>query len=191
MNNWFNFKIPFFNSQFGQDWSSFQTIVDSNVDNIMNKTFDLYKIHDISMKPIRALELSLALRGIKTDITETVGIKRQKLKSYNKDFKSKGMKEVYLDYQEAIVGIRGEISNGTVAGVFVWGTSSWAINGSPESTDRIWSTEETKFNIYIYCATADDTLLDELVTLYRQEFLLPAFYTIYLTDEYYNILRTV
>lgn len=191
MNNWFNFKIPFFNEQFGQDWSDFLTIVESNTDNVMNKTFDLYKIHDVSMKPIRALELSLELRGIKTETTESVNIKRQKLRSYNKDFKSKGMKEVYLDYQEAVVGTRGEIYNGYIVGTFVWDMSNWAVIGSEEPTDRIWSTEETKFLIYIDCKTTDSGLLDELVAIYRQAFLLPAFYQIYLVDSSLNILRTV
>jgi hypothetical protein len=191
MNNWFNFQIPFFNEQFGTDWDSFKTIVDSNVDNIMCKTFDLYKIHDVTMKPVRALELSLNLRGIVSEPLETVNIKRQKLRSYNKDFRSKSMKDTYLDYQESIVGIRGEIYNGYTVGTFVWNISNWHTEGGFESTDRIWSTEETKFNIYINCKTTDSNLLDEILLIYRQSFLLPAFYQVFLVDDELNILRTV
>jgi len=191
MNNFWNFEIPYFNQQMGSDWVPFKTIVDNNVDYMMSKTWDLYKLRDISMMPVIATDISISLRGIETEAGEAISIKKAKLRSFNKDFKSKGMKDTYLDYQELIVGIRGEIYNGYIFGTFVWGISAWAIAGAPESTDRIWSTDQTKFNIYVDCKTTDSGLLDQIESVFRQSFLLPAFYTIYLVDSSFNILRTV
>lgn len=191
MNNWFEFKIPYFNEQFGKDWAPFLTIIDDNVDYVMNKTYDLYKLRDISMMPVMATEIAISLRGIETEPGETIAIKKAKLRNFNKDFKSKGMQDTYLDYQELIVGVRGAIYNGYVFGTFVWGMSAWPISGSPESTDRIWSTNQTRFDIYIDCKTTDSGELDEIEAIFRQSFLLPAFYQIYLIDSSFNILRTV
>ena len=191
MNNYFNFEIPFFNSQFGQDWDSFNTIVESNNDYLFNKTYDLYKLRDINRMPILALDIALDLRNIETDATEALNIKKQKLRWFNKDFKSKSMKDTYLDYQETVVGTRGEIYNGYVFGTSVWGLSSWSISGAPEDTDRIWSSTDTKFDIYINTKTTDSGLLDELVEIYRESYLKPAFYNLFLIDDDFNILRTV
>jgi hypothetical protein len=191
MNNFFNFEIPYFNEQFGSDWSSFTTIVNDSVDYTMNKTWDLYKLRDISMMPVMATDIAIQLRGIETDAGEALAVKKAKIRNFNKDFKSKGMQATYLDYQELIVGTRGVVYNGYIFGTFVWGMSAWPISGSPEGTDRIWSTDQTRFDIYIDCKTTDSGLLDEIVAIYRQSFLLPAFYTIYLIDSSFNILRTV
>ena len=191
MNNYFNFEIPFFNKQFGQDWSSFNTIVESNNDYLFGKTYDLYKLRDINRMPVLALDIALKLRDIETDASEALTIKKQKLRSFNKDFKSKAMGDTYLDYQETIVGIRGVIYNGYTLGSIVWGISTWPISGSPEGTDMIWSTTSSAFDIYIDCKTTDSGLLDDIVAIYSQKFLLPAFYQIYLIDSDFNILRTV
>jgi len=191
MNNFYNFNLPYFNEQFGSDWTPFKTIVDDNVDYVMNKTWDLYKLKDIGMMSVRATEIAISLRGIETDPDESLVVKKAKLRSFNKDFKAKGMKDTYLDYQEIIVGVRGEIYNGYVFGTFVWGISCWPIVGDTESCSRIWSTNETKFDIYVDCKTTDSGLLDEIETVFRQSFLLPAFYQMYLVDSDFNILRTV
>jgi hypothetical protein len=190
-NNFWNFEIPYFNEQFGTDWSSFTTIVDTNIDTMFDKTFELYWLKDITRMPAMAVDYAIRLRGIETDPSETIAMKKSKLRNFNKDFKSKGMQDTYLDYQEIIVGVRGEVYNGYIFGSFVWDTSCWPISGSPESTDYIWSTIGTKFDIYMDCKTTDSGLLDEMVAIFRQSFLLPAFYQIYLTDSSYNILRTV
>lgn len=191
MNNYYNFILPYFNEQFGSDWTAFKTIVDDNVDYVMNKTYELYWLKDITRMPVMATEIAIKLRGIETDGSESIAIKKAKLRNFNKDFKSKGMQDTYLDYQELIVGARGNIYNGYVFGTFVWGISTWAIAGFPESTDRIWSADETKFDIYIDCKTLDSGELDEIQAIFRQSFLLPAFYQIYLVDSDFNILRTV
>ena len=60
-----NFFIPHFNLNFGTDWDSFQTIVDDNVDNLFNKTYQLYWLQDISKMPVIALEKALKLCKIK------------------------------------------------------------------------------------------------------------------------------
>jgi len=191
MNNFWNFEIPYFNEQMGSDWSPFKTVVDDNVDYMMNKTWDLYKLKDISMMPIRATEIAISLRGIEVDPGESVVVKKAKLRSFNKDFKAKGMQDTYLDYQEIIVGTRGNIYNGYILGTAVWGISAWNTSGTSEATDRIWSTTDTKFIIYIDAKTTDSSLLDELVMTLRGKSLLPAFYQIYITDSDFNILRTV
>ena len=191
MNNYFNFEIPFFNQQFGSDWATFNTIVETNNDYLFEKTYDLYKLKDITRMPILALDIALRLRNIETDPSEAINIKKQKLRSFNKDFKAKAMSDTYLDYQETIVGTRGVIYNGYTLGSFIWGSSNWPVSSVLEDTDRIWSTTGSVFDIYIDCKTTDSGLLDEIVAIYRQKFLLPAFYQIYLIDSSFNILRTV
>lgn len=191
MNNYFNFQIPYFNEQMGSDWASFKTIVDDNVDYVMNKTYELYWLKDITRMPVMATEIAIKLRGIEAGASESIAIKKAKLRNFNKDFKSKGMQDTYLDYQELIVGIRGNIYNGYIFGTFVWGETCWTIVGAPEGTDWIWSSTDTKFDIYIDCKTTDSGELDEIQAIFRQSFLLPAFYTIYLVDSSFNILRTV
>lgn len=191
MNNYFNFEIPFFNQQFGSDWTAFNTIVETNNDYLFGKTYDLYKLKDITRMPILALDIALRLRNIETDASEPINIKKQKLRSFNKDFKAKAMSDTYLDYQETIVGTRGSIYNGYTLGSFIWGLSNWPVSSVLEDTDRIWSTTGSAFDIYIDCKTTDNGLLDEIVAIYRQKFLLPAFYQIYLIDSSFNILRTV
>jgi hypothetical protein len=191
MNNWYNFKIPYFNGQFGTAWTAFETIVDDNVDYVMNKTYELYWLKDITRMPVMATEIAIKLRNIETDASESIAIKKAKLRNFNKDFKSKGMQSTYLDYQEIIVGIRGNIYNGYIFGTFVWGESCWPIIGAPEGTDWIWSADDTKFEIYIDCKTINSGELDEIQTIFRQNFLRPAFYNIYLVDSNFNILRTV
>ena len=191
MNKFFNFEIPYFNEQFGIDWDNFITVVDDNTDHVMGKTYDLYKLKDISMMPLMATELALKLRNIDTDSSEALSVKKSKLRRFNTDFKSKGMQDTYLNYQELVVGIRGEIYNGYIFGTFVWNTSNWTVAGSPEGTDRVWSTGTSKFDIYIDCKTLDSGELDEIVMIFQQSFLLPAFYNIFLVDSSFNILRTV
>jgi len=191
MNNWFNFNIPYFNSQFGSDWVDFQTIVDDNVDYVMNKTYDLYNLRNISKMPLLALELALKVRGIETWPTESLSSKRLKIRTFATIFKKKATGELYLDYAEAIVGTRGEIFNAYETGWSVWGVSSWHMAGVPDGGDRVWASPAVIFEIYVDVKTTDNDELDAIVLAYRQNFLLPAFYQIYLVDSSMTILRTV
>lgn len=191
MNSWYEFKIPYFNEQFGSDWTSFITIVDDNVDYVMNKTYDLYKLRDVATMPVLALEMALKLRDIETWPTEDLRSKKLKVRKFATASQSKGTKDLYLDYAEAIVGIRGSAYNGYALGESDWGVMAWPTPGSPDASDRVWSTPTIMFDIYIDVKTTDSDLLDEIVLTYRQKFLLPAFYQIYLVDSSLNILRTV
>jgi len=191
MNHWFNFNLPYFNEQFGTDWDDFVAIIDDNVDYVMGKTYDLYKLRDISMMPLMATEMALKLRNIDTEPDELLSVKKSKLRRFNTDFKSKGMQDTYLNYQELVAGIRGVIYNGYVFGNFVWDTSHWPVTGAPDGYDIVWATGDAKFDIYIDCKTLNSDELDEIVMIFQQSFLLPAFYNIYLIDSSFNILRTV
>jgi hypothetical protein len=191
MNNWFNFSIPYFNSQFGEDWEDFNDIVEENVDYVMNKTYELYWLQDVSRMPLLAIEKALRVRGIETWPTEDIQSKRLKIRTFATNFNRKATGELYLDYAEAIVGIRGEIYGAYEFGESVWDMMIWPIPGTPDDADRVWETPAIIFEIYIDVKTTDSDLLDAIVDEYRQKFLLPAFYQIYLVDEDMTILRTV
>ena len=74
MNNFFNFTIPYFNSQFGEDWDSFNSITEENVDYIMDKTWQLYWLKRIDTLPVMALDYAIKLRGIEVDADDTVAL---------------------------------------------------------------------------------------------------------------------
>ena len=191
MNNWYEFKLPYFNEQFGVDWDTFMTITDDNVDYIMNKTWQLYWLRDIGALSGLALDMAINLRKIAVTSDESTLLKRTKLRKFNTIFKSKGMPDTYLDYQEVIVGTRGEIIVASSLNGFIWDGSSWATPGNILTEDRVWSNSTTLFAIYIDVKTLDNDLLDEIVSVYSQDYLKPAFYTIYLVDSSLNILRTI
>jgi hypothetical protein len=191
MNNYFNFEIPYLNSQFGTDWDDFITIIDDNTDYFYSKIEQLYWLKDITRMPLMAMELALKLRNISHLSDEVMASKKLKLRKFNTTSKNKGTSDVYLDFQEALVGTRGVVYNGFILGSIAWGVSAWAISGSPESTDRIWATPATGFDIYVDVKTTDTDILDQITEIYRQKFLLPAFYQVYLVDSSFNILRTV
>ena len=54
-----------------------------------------------------------------------------------------------------------------------------------------WTGINSPFYVFIDVKTTDSDLLDEIVSIYREGYLLPAFYKIYLIDSDFNILRTV
>lgn len=192
MNNFFNFQIPFFNSQMGSDWDDFNDITEENVDYIMNKTWQLYWLRRIDTMPVMALEQALRLRAVEVDATDSIALKKYKLRKFNTSFKEKGTADFYLDYQEEIVGTRGVIYSGLYFGASIWGSSSWAISGGTSSgTELVWATTYSPFHIFIDVKTTDSALLDELVAVYSQTFLRPAFYQIYLVDSTFTILRSI
>ena len=192
MNNFYNFQTPYFNQQFGSDWNDFDDITEENVDYIMNKTWQLYWLRRIDTMPVMALEQALRLRAIEVDATDSIALKKYKLRKFNTSFKEKGTADFYLDYQEEIVGTRGVIYSGLYFGASIWGSSSWAISGgTPSGTELVWATTYSPFHIYIDVKTTDSALLDELVAVYRQTFLRPAFYQIYLVDSTFTILRSI
>ena len=192
MNNFFNFQTPYFNQQFGSDWDDFNDITEENVDYIMNKTWQLYWLRRIDTMPVMALEQALRLRAIEVEAADSIALKKYKLRKFNTSFKEKGTADFYLDYQEEIVGTRGVIYSGLYFGASIWGSSSWAISGgTPSGTELVWATTYSPFHIYIDVKTTDSALLDELVAVYSQTFLRPAFYQIYLVDSTFTILRSI
>jgi hypothetical protein len=194
MNNYFNFIIPEFNQRYGVDWEDFTEIIDYEVDNVMNKTYQLYWLREVDKMPLLALELSMKLRGITVFSDETIQQKRLRVRSFNTDFKRKATEDIYLDYAEEIFGERGDTYPGYLISNRVWGTSHWPIPSSPDSDDMIWSGLSSHFTVYVMpkpSGTASDADLDELVATYQEPFLLPAFYKIFLIDNNYQIVRSV
>jgi hypothetical protein len=191
MNNYFNFKIPEFNEKFGEDWGAFKAIIDDNVDYIINKTIDLYRLRDISVMPIMAVEASLRTKGIRFNSTDTTQMKKLRLRKFNTTHKSKATASFYLDIAEALVGTRGVVYNGYVYGTFIHDTSIWPDPDSPTDKDWVWSTSENKFQMYIDVKTTNNDLLDTILSIYRQPDMLSAFYVVFLIDSTFNILRSV
>lgn len=191
MNNYFNFTIPDFNQRYGEDWNNFNTITENNVDYMIKKVIDLYRLNDITRTPLIVTEYIMKLLGLKIETTDTLSIKKYKVRKYNSTAKAKATNDLYLDYAENVVGTRGAIYNGYVIGSFVHDESSWPDSVTPNEDDWVWSNNETRFIIYIDVKTLDEDLLDQIQTLYREDFLLPAFYVVYLIDSEFNILRSI
>lgn len=148
MNNFWTFQIPYVSSQFGADWSPFMTIIDDNVDYVMNKTFELYRLKDPSRMPAQALEYALRLRDIETTPSEALSIKKNKLRNFSTGYRNKGTADLYLDYAEAITGGRGEIFQGYDSGYTAWGLSSWSM-GLSEANARVWETPNVVYKVYV------------------------------------------
>ena len=191
MNNFFNFEIPYFNEKYGTDWDDFNTIVEDNTDYYFEKIWQLYWLNDPNYYSTRVVEKVLDSLGVPYGPTDTLEMKKLSVRKFLTNFRDKGLDSVYLDIQEAVVGTRGVIYTGLDAGVTRWNISRWAVKGNVGFWARKWSTPITKFYIYIDCKTLDNTELDTIMYAYRQDFILPAFYQIYLTDSSLNILRTV
>lgn len=193
MNNFYNINLPEFQTKYGRDWSSFKTITDDFNDYLFLKTWQLYLLGNVSTMPVEGLELILTRLGIGFDSSDTVSTKRTKLRYFVGQQKNKGLGVIYLDLAENVVGTRGAIYPGTIFGVWRWGKSRWRATSGGVSGDFIrWkSSAGAQFEMYIDVKTTDSDLLDQIVLLYSQKGVRPAFYRIYLIDEDYNILRTI
>jgi len=190
MNNFFNITYPKFIEKYGKDWEDFKTILNEWVDHFFSKAWDLYKYNNINTLSERALEQVLKALKIEFNVNDTFLTKKIKLRFFVSQYKRKGLSEIYLDLQEQIVGIRGTIVSGQSLGVWRWGYSRWH-GSSIDASDMRWSQAGSQFEIYINCKTLDNTKLDQIVSLYRQKSVNPAFYRIYLVDDVYAILRTI
>lgn len=190
MNNYFNFKIPDFCEKYGSDWDDFKSIINFNVDYLINKTIQLYWLLDPNYFNVRVVEKVLESLDLQYNKKDSLSLKKYYVRKFVSTFKLKGLKATYLNIQENIVGVRGELYFGNSIGSMRWGYSRWE-NGDDEPTDWKWTIFESTFSVYIDCKTLNDDLLDLLVDSYKQGWLLPAFYRIYLIDSNFNILRKV
>lgn len=190
-NEYFNIEIPEFNQKYGTDWTSFETITDDNVDYLIGKTIDLYKLIDITRMSSKVVELWLNTLKIYYDDTDTLATKKLKLRYYNSQYSNKSLDEIYLDLAEGIVGTRGDIYSGFDLGAFIWDSSAWYDGSGYEDTDIRWTSLGSQFEIYIDVKTVVSAELDQIELLYSQPSMKPAFYLVYLIDSSFNILRTV
>lgn len=214
-NNFFNFTLPEFQKKYGSDWTSFKTIIDSEIDTLFQKTWSLYEINDINKMSARVVQYWLDLYKIPYDDTDSVLTKKLRLRSFVAKQRNKAMEDIYLDIGESVVGLRGELFAGTDVGVWRWGHNRWAGDIDVElmkwdtvagrwsawrwystRTARLatylrWSQDNPQFVVYFYVKTLDSDKLDQIVSILRDKNLKPAFYKIYLCDESFNILRTI
>ncbi|TGN20818.1 hypothetical protein [Leptospira idonii] len=190
MNHFFNIKFPEFIEKYGKDWTQFQTILNEYVDFYFKKVWELYQFNNVNTINEKAIDWILKALKIEYTGNDNLKTKKIKLRYFISQYRKKGLAEIYLNLQEAVVGERGSIVSGQSLGVWRWGFSRW--HGSTiQASDIRWSLAGSQFEIYINCKTTENSLLDEIVLLYRQSSILPAFYKIYLVDDSYNILRTV
>ncbi len=196
-NNFYQFKIPYFNEKYGSDWDSFTTVINDNVDYVMNKTYQLYWLFDPNYYTTRVAEaVSDSLEIDYTEIT-TLAVKKYNIRKFLTKYANKGLADTYLDVQEAIVGTRGVIYTGYQYGWKHHTTSTDNNNRWGSATSGTfggafkWTKASPQFYIYIDAKTTDSGLLDLLVEEYRQPSMLPAFYQIYIVDSSNNLLRTV
>lgn len=189
MNNFFNFNIPYFCDKYGNDWSDFTTITDENVDYSIGKIWDLYKLADPNFFTTPVAELVGRSLDLSFDTTDTLKTKKYRIRKFLTMFKDKGTDAFYLDPQESIVGTRGVIYSSLDYGSWIWEESTWGDTDGAENI--LWSGDDAQFFVYIDCKTTDNDLLDQIVDAYSAEYMLPAFYKIYLIDSNFEILRSV
>ncbi len=161
------------------------------MDFYFRKVWELYYYNNINTISERAIEQILKLLKIQFSATDNLTTKKIKLRYFVGQYRKKGLADIYLDLQEAVVGTRGFIVSGQSLGVWRWGFSRWHGPSGIQAADIRWSLAGSQFEIYINCMTLDDDLLDQIVSLYRADSVIPAFYQIYLVDDNYVILRTI
>jgi len=186
MNNYFNFKIPDFQQKYGEDWNDFLSVVDDNVDNIINKTIQLYWLKDPSRMTLLALEASLDLRGITYTTNDSTATKKFKLRQFNPTFRDKGLADPYLDLAENITGVRGSLSYYNLYSV--WDGSGVLWDGDSTRWD---GDGEGIFVILFNIKTTDPDQINTILTLLKEKTMKPAFYYLILIDDDYNTLGVV
>lgn len=191
MNEYFNFRLPDFNALHGNDWQDFLDIEEDYVDDLYDKTYELYYLNDINRMSNRVVNINLDVLGVAYEPSDSPDTKRIKLRNLANESVNKGMDVVYLDIAEAIVGIRGTIKGGQDIGVYRWGVSRWKGTPTWQSYYIRWTIGGNQFIIYIDVKTLDNGELDQIQSLFQHEYLLPAFYQIYLIDSSFNVLRTI
>ena len=191
MNNYFNFQIPYFNDRYGEDWDSFKTIVDDNVDYAYAKVEGLYWLNDIDRTTVRAVEKALQALKIPFDATDTVAAKKAKLKTFVSKYADKGLAQPYIDLAYAVTGLAGEFTMEWERGGWIWGEASWYDGVDADEDTITWGASVSQFVVYFDVKTTDNNELDLIQSLLRDKSMKPAFYQIYLTDSSFNILRTI
>lgn len=191
MNNYFNFEIPLFSEKYGTDWDDFKDIIEDANDNLFAKTFQLYWLLDPDYYTNRVAEIILDVLDIDFSSSDTLAVKKSKIRGFLSDLSKKGMEDFYLDPAEDIVGIRGEIYITDGRQVSRRGMMRRAVVGSGFDGAKWHVTEQSGFNIYIDVKTLNGTELDQIEEYYRRDEYLPGFYQIYLIDSSFNILRTI
>jgi hypothetical protein len=185
-NNYFNYTIPTFNLESGQDWQDYKDIIDDWVDHYISKIIQLYNFRQPDKIPLIALELSLKLRGIKINTADPVNVKRFKYRNFNTSFKGKALGDIYLDIAESVTGIRGSITYSTEG--LEWGTWEWSPGG-----DNEWGglNASSIYNIFFNVKTTDEAELDIIYDLLMNRTYRPAFYQLILIDDDQNVLRVI
>lgn len=190
MNNDYNFKIPVYNADYGKDWNNFLDIIEENIDHSFEKTWSLYHLQDIDRMPNRVIEILLDVFGILYNADDSTQVKRLLLRNNIAKYINKGLASLYLEVGESITGLVGGLYNYKTIGYFEWDKSSWYGN-APDSDDIVWGNSGNLWYVYFDVKTTDSNKLDDIQRLLQETPMKPAFYTIYLIDSSWNILRTI
>lgn len=192
MNNYFNFNIPYFNQEYGEDWDNFKSIIDDNVDYLMEKTFHLYWLNDPNLWTEKITETQLDLYKIPYNSDDTFLTKKAKFYTGITRFKNKGLASIYIDAAADIVGVDGDIYSGSETSSWIWGESFWGDATTPfNAGEMAWGASVSQFYIYFDVKTTDSGELDEIELVLEDDMLLPAFYQMFLIDSSFTILRTI
>lgn len=191
-NNYFNFTIPAFQDRYGEDWDDFNDIIEDNTDYLIEKTIQLKWLVDPNYMTTRVVEMALKALDVDYSAVDTLAIKKNLLRKFLTSFEDKSLDTLYLDYAEDIVGTRGTIYSAWDINSWRWDYSRWHDpDDDPEIDDIKWTGETRSYFIFIDVKTTDSSLLDDIVDVYRLDYLLPAFHKIFLIDSDFNVLRTV
>ena len=190
-NLYFNYEIPYFNYAQGVDWDKYKDIIGENTDFIFGKTFDLYKLDEVNYYDSKVVEIKMQALGIDYSITDSLAVKKTKIRTFLSKYRNKGLAKVYEDLAESVTGSVPDIYSGIIVGNYIWSISAWGTITDYDSVVMSWGDALNRFNIYIDVKTIDSALLDIIVVLYQEPPILPAFYKIYLIDSDFKILRGV
>lgn len=184
-NNYFNFKIPKFQADYGTDWEDFVEYMDFEVDHIFERTFALYMLTVIDKMPNSVVNILINLLGINTSVLDSAATRRGRLRAYGSVYTNKGLAEHYLDLCETVTGVYGWIKRGDqLSGATQkWGTATW--------DESKWGGEGIIFTVYIYAGTSSTAEEDAVFALLRDRSIKPAFYVMFLVDVSENIIGVV
>lgn len=185
MNNYFNFKLPNFISEYGSDWQDFVDIMEEYCDELYLKTEQLYKIIDINKMIDRNIINNLILYRIYYDSSYTPAMRRTAFRSVVTESTNKGLRLVYHNICLSITGLAPDFYLGLDL-VHRWNTTRrWNFSRWPATgTDKY-------FQIYIDVKTIDNTELDNIANMIRQDQYSPIFYRVYLVDSSFTVLRSI
>lgn len=159
------FRLPTFQKEKGEDWAPFLAIIQTEELYLKQKTLDLYKKRNVSTMQFPYINYELEQWQIAYNETDSIGTKKRLRREMNRILAQKGDADIYLDIQESIVGIRGKF---------------YSFSEFQDISDKYVLNN----HLFLDVKTNDPAKVSNILELFRDKEISPAFYQIYLV--YFN-----